>query len=97
MTSDISKKKKTKKQELQELPQSQPLAISVAGMHQPVTELEQPQSLPSVTELEQPQPLAISVMGMQPHAETEEDKPLAISECENATTCSNRRRKTTKR
>ena len=54
MTSKISKKKSSKKQELQELPQSQ----------QPVTELEQPQSLlatsvvgmqlPSITELEQP-------------------------------------------
>ena len=74
MTSKISKKKSSKKQELQELPQSQPPAASVARTQQPVTELEQPQSLPSVTELEQPlaisvvgmQPLAISVAGMQP-------------------------------
>ena len=88
MTSKISKKKSSKKQELQELPQSQPLAISVAGMQQPVTELEQPQSLPSVTELEQPlaisvvgmQPLAISVVGMQPpvEAEAEAEKPKKI-------------------
>ena len=89
MTSKISKKKSSKKQELQELLQSQPPAASVARMQPSVIELEQPpassvartqpQSQP-VTELEQPQSLpSVTELEQQPvEADAETEKPKKI-------------------
>ena len=76
MTSKISKKKSSKKQELQELPRSQPPATSVARMQPPVTELQEPQSLPSVTELQHELPETEAAAEAEAEAEAEKPKKI---------------------